>query len=233
MDDQQNDVTIGSAWQTLLSRSGFRPGGSKSLLVNALVIAAFGVLVPWRRGIDFFDPLVIFVYSAIAVLFAGSAITDLLAANDAGDRPVPAIVASALFGWATAAIIYIAGIVTVNLDYGAKRFLHPSWSLFSSTLLFAFTAALLLAAFAAMLGIVFSPAIARTSIRLLFVLVLIAGYLESNYLSADWQMAVRRQMNTPGLTRIGLIGSAVAVVLAGGLIFALRRSREKEVGVTE
>src|SRR5690349_17965114 len=131
-------TTTGSAWRAILARAGIRAGGYRSLILTLLVILAFGVLVPWRRGFDFFDSFVLFIYSAIALLFAASALTDLLASSDGPVRLPPAIVAAALHGWSVLAIVYVLGIATVNATFRAPQLLYPSVKLLGATLLFAF-----------------------------------------------------------------------------------------------
>jgi hypothetical protein len=210
----ESDVR-GGAWKALLS--------ARSLMVNLAVIAAFGIFVPWSRGLDFFDSIVIFSYSAIALLFAASTITDLVRRQS--DSVVSLIGTATLYAWLTLLIIYALGIATVNLTYRAPQLLHPNWKLFGGVLLFSLTGSLFLAAFGALLSILFSPAWARTVVRALFAVVLVGIYFQRQVIPPDWQDAFDRFLTTAGLTRIAFWGAGMFAVLAAGLILALRSAR--------
>ena len=218
-------TTVGQAWRAILARAGVRAGGYGSLVLTVLVILAFGVLVPWRRGFDFFDSFLIFAYSAIALLFAASALTDLVASSEAAIPLPPAIIAAAIHGWSVLALIYALGIATVNATFRAPQLFYPSPKLMGATLLFALTASVFVAALAAVLCVLFNPSVARTAMRLLFLLILLGLYFSAKILPPLWQNALDRQLTTPGLTQVGLIGAAISFVLAMGLVLALVRSR--------
>src|SRR5450759_2757417 len=102
-------------WRQLLAHAGLTQLRPYSTSVNFFVIAAFGIGIPWRRGLDFFDPLLILLYSFIALLFAAPAITDLLGSDWSSSKTILArIFASALFGWSAFCLILFLGIATVN-----------------------------------------------------------------------------------------------------------------------
>lgn len=217
-------LTTIEALKTVLA--GLRSGSG--LLMNIAVVAAFGVLVPYRRGIDFFDPLVFFSYSAIALLFAGSAATDLMQVPDARRSAREIAMAATIYGWVAMVVIYVLGITTVNVDYRAGRFLHPAWPLLGSTILFGLCGAALFASLAVMLAIVFSPAAARTVIRLLFVGIVAGAYFGVGRLPESWQLVLRRNFNNAGMARTATVGAVVSAVLAGGLIAAFTRAERPE-----
>ena len=210
-----------AAWKSLLRRSGFRRGGTSTLMVHLILFGAFGVLVPWMRGLDFFDPIVVFSYSAIAFLFAASAVTQLMTEDSASARP--AVVASALHGWSVLLLVLVLGIATVNYVYRAPRILHPNWELLIASTLFALAGALFIAGLGAMLCVVFSPSVARNVVRFGFLLMLLGFVFAPGRLPVALQAAIDRQLTTEGLTRVGFILAAASTVLAAGLIFALRR----------
>jgi hypothetical protein len=193
----------------------------RPLTINLVLIAAFGCLVPWRRGIDFFDPAVVAGYTAVALLLASSAVTALVSGRRTVDS---AILSAAGYGAVLLAIIYGLGISIVNFTYHPSRMLHPDWPLLGSALLFAFSGGLFVAAAAATLAVLFSPEVSRTAIRAIFAIVLLAAYFGKSRLPPLWSAAIDRQMTTAGLTRIALAGSAVCVVLAAGLLYAHRQA---------
>jgi len=218
--ETSNSRSVGAAWKSLLGHSGLRHGGGSSLMVHLLVIAAFGLLVPWWRGLDFFDPIVVLSYSAIAFLFASAAVTQLMAQDPA--RAIPAVIASGLHGWSLLAVTLLLGIATVNLTFRAPRLLHPNWKLLGASLLLALAGALFLAALGAMLSVVFSPSAARNSVRFGFLLVLLGFVVAPGRLPVSMQSAINDQLTTAGLTRLGFVLAGASAVLAAGLLYALR-----------
>src|SRR5438309_2150248 len=46
----------------LLGFAGLTRWRVYSTTVNLLVVLAFGIVVPWRRGIEFFDPILLLLY---------------------------------------------------------------------------------------------------------------------------------------------------------------------------
>src|SRR6266404_9994083 len=47
-----------------------RLGGFKGVLIHIGLIGVFGVFLPWRRGIEFLDPVMLSAYACLGVLFA-------------------------------------------------------------------------------------------------------------------------------------------------------------------
>jgi hypothetical protein len=195
----------------------------RSLVINLLVVSAFGILVPWHRGLDLFDPFVIFAYSAIGLLFAASAVTALIALEEPRVSATRAMLWASIYGLAAQALIYALGIAAVNLAYSAPRFLHPNWRLLGAVLVFTFAGGLFLAGFAATLAVLFSASVSRTAVRAIFALLLLGVLYGRHFLPPLWQAAIDRQMTTAGLTRIALVGAAASAVLAAGLLFAHRQ----------
>src|SRR5579884_2578665 len=91
---------------------------ARNFLVYAVLIVAFGVFLPWQKGLDFFDPVLLAAYACMGILFAGPA-----AANAFQNRPQS--MAQALrwisvavgFGEAIALAMLILGLATVKLTH--------------------------------------------------------------------------------------------------------------------
>jgi hypothetical protein len=188
-----------------------------------VAIGAFGVAIPWRKGFDIFDPFIVFAYALIPLLYVIPAISDLLGGSSGRDFDgVRAkAVASAAYSWAILLIIYVLSIVTINLLY-RLRFLHPAWGVAGSAALFGFAVALLAAAATALLAVLFSPPAARNTMRLVVLGVLLIFVLSGRWMPQSWQIWMARQYTARGLTRFGLIGSAVMLMVSAGLLYALR-----------
>ncbi len=213
--------SVWGIWKAVILRSIDR----RSLLLNLMIVAGFGVLVPWKWGFDFFSPMIIVAYSAVALLIAASTASDILAASGYDPPFESSIFVGAFHSFALLALIYGLGIACVNLALSAPSFLHPNWKLTGAALLFAFCGSLCIAAFAATLVLLFSPAIARNTIRVIFLVMLLAIIFGKSRLPADWQFTIDRHLTTPGLTSLALTSSAIALVLAAGIIFAFKKTR--------
>lgn len=202
-------------------RLAVRARGSR--ILNLLLVAFFGVAVPWRYGFDFFDPFVIFAYSAICFLLA-TVITDLMAPG-VSESPVEArVIASAAHSWMILIVIQIAGIATVNALFQAPRFLHPNWALAAACLIFALAGSLLTASVGAFLSKLFSPNAARQTLRIGFIVLLLLVVRGPQMLPPLWQASINQQLTTEGLTRVSWIGGAAAGLISLGLLAALRKS---------
>jgi hypothetical protein len=215
-----------SNWRRLAYPSGLRRGGFRGVILNIVVIGAFGVAIPWRKGLDIFDPFIVFAYSLIPLLYVIPAISDLLGGSSGRDFDgVRAkAVASAVYSWMILLIIYVLSIITINLLY-RLRFLHPPWLLMGSAALFGFAVALLAAAATALVAVLFSPGAARSAMRLCVLGVLLMFVLSGRWMPQSWQVWLARQYTVRGLTRFGLIASAVVLVLSAGLLYVLSSSQ--------
>ena len=211
-------------WRGLLANSGFRRGGTRSLLINLLVIGLFGCFVPWKWGFDFFDAFVMLAYCAIAFLFTASAMTALMTPG-VSESPLPArILAAGFHGWSVMAITIALGIATVNFAYHAPRFLHPRWTLAVACLLLGLMGSIMIASIGALLAVIFTPAVSRSAIRVLFVLMLLGANFGRRYLPIDWQVAIEQQLTTEGITRAAWVGSLFAAATSVALVVALGKA---------
>src|ERR1017187_4424743 len=58
--------------RALLERIGIvGPRRARSILTHVALIAVFGVWLPWMKGIEFLDPVVLAAYACLGILFAG------------------------------------------------------------------------------------------------------------------------------------------------------------------
>ncbi len=218
--------TLWTETADLLRRVAFgRPGSPRVVLLMLVVLLAFGVFIPWWKGLDFLDPMILAAYSAVALLFAAPVAAELLANPNEIDslRILYAKVGAAvLYGWAVSVIILAAGLATVNFVARGGVLLHPRWDVLCGILLLGLLAALFVAAVSAVLTILFSAAAAKTVLRLSFLLllaVLLAGW---GRMPQPWRDAVEQQMTSQGILRLCLTGSAVLLVLDAALLIVLR-----------
>ena len=176
------------------------------LLLHIALIAIFGVILPWRKGLDFLDPVMISAYACIGMLFAAPA----SAANCGGKRPqslkeaVQRAWKAVLYGEGLAVILLAAGILTVS--YSRGRILVPQLDILGEAALLGFTGTVALALLAGWLTLRFSVSLARTGMRVIFLLLLLGFFFQSQR-----------------LPEIGLQGSLLALAVAALALLLLRR----------
>jgi hypothetical protein len=177
------------------------------IILHLALIAVFGVLLPYRRGLDFLGPVMISAYACLGVLFAAPA----AAMAFAGKRPQSmkeafARVAKAVgYGEGFALILLIGGIVTVSLTQG-RRLLLPELDVLAAAALLGLTGSFALALLAGWITLRFSAGVARGTMRVIFLLLLVAFFF--------------RQQRLP---EIALRGSTYAVAAAAFMVLLLRR----------
>jgi len=179
----------------------------KLIPVHLVLVLVFGVLLPWRKGIDFLDPVMISAYACLGVLFAGPA----AAFRFGQDRPQSMKEAfrrvgqAVAYGEAMAVILLIAGVITVN--YSRTRWEFPQLDVLGEALVFGLASAVALALFAGWMSLRFSARAARTSLRAIFLI----GVVSLFYFPA----------RLPEITV--LPGLPLALAIAAGMTWLLRR----------
>lgn len=223
-------VRVSSMWRewcSLLSYAGLTRFRLYTTTVNLFVLFAFGIAIPWRRGLDFFDPVLILLYCVIALLFSAPAVTDLLGAQwQDGDTIRARLYICSLFGWAAYIAVLVLGILTVNIQYRAFGFHLPHPTVLAAALALSFTSSLCVASFAALIAVVLTPSAAKLIVRAAFVLLLAAFLFAGRWLPTDWRIAIAAATSTKALIKLALAGSAVMFVCALGPIVALRHARK-------
>jgi len=219
-------TTLWRELRRLLSYAGLTRPRLYTTTVNLFVLLAFGIAIPWRRGYDFFDPVLILLYCLIALLFSAPAITDLLGTEWTDGHTIRArLYACSLYGWAAFVTVLVLGIVTVNIQYRAFGIHLPPPAVLTAALALSFTASLWVASCAALFAVVLSPTAAKLIIRAAFVFLLFALLFAGRWLPDEWRIAIAAATATRSLIRIALIGSAVLFLAALGPIAALRYAR--------
>jgi hypothetical protein len=192
------------------------------LAVYLLLLAGFGVLVPWQKGLDFLDPVILIAYSCLGGVFAGPAAVQMFAEVPRSVRAaVERVAIATVWGEVIVLILLLTGMVTVRLT-------HPGvFPLDVQTLVggVALGAALSLAlsAMAAWLRLAQSPGIARSALRGVYLALLIAFLLRSRWLpDVVWSAA--------GLS---LALAVVLLVLLGMAVVRNGRTSHAQAAVEE
>ena len=189
----------------------------------------FGILVPWYRGFDFLDPVMLTAYSCLALLFVAPASAEAFAL----DRSAPAIsgtiTRSALilaYGWGIAVLVMAAGIVTVNLSHWHGYILAPPASLLISILLLSLTASLAVIGACALLARAFSASAVKGFVRLAFLVVLSLAAFGYRLLPPHARTTLAEHMTTDAITHLALISSSVLASI-GVILIALAARRDR------
>jgi hypothetical protein len=180
---------------------------AKSILPLLVLIALFGVVVPWWRGLSFLDDTMVTAYACLSALFAAP----YAVAQFSRDRPQTMgeafrrIGLSVAYGFVVTLVILIAGLITVNLNY--RRSLHlPSLDVLAEALGFGLLLALALSMLAGWMALRFSAGAARTGLRLVFFGVIAAVYY--------WPAR---------LMEVALPGAGLALLCAAAMLWLLKR----------
>jgi hypothetical protein len=180
--------------------------GLRAILIHLLVIAVFGVALPWMRGIEFLDPVMTAAYACLGLLFSAPAVAQgfALARPSSMTEAMVRIAIAVTYGEAMAITILLLGFATV---YATNRFAPPPDVLsLAEACALGITASVALTSIAAWITLQFSAGIARNTMRVLFLLLLYLFFLK-----ARW------------LPDIAIQGSIMCVGVAILAIFAIRR----------
>lgn len=190
----------------LRTRIGLRGGGS-GLLIHILVIGTFGIFLPWMRGIEFFDPVLLAAYACLGILFAAPAAAQAFAGElPASMAEVLARIAVAVaYGEVMTIAILMAAFATVYMTHPHMP-LAPDVPGLAEANGFAMVASFAMGAIAGWITLRFSAGAARSLLRVIFLGLLVVFFFYSRWL--------------PDVLGIGAI---VAVVAAVAALVGLRR----------
>ncbi len=181
-------------------------------VIYALLILAFGIAVPARKGLGFFDPTLLAAYACLGTVFAGP-----IAAHEFEKRPASFGQAA---GWIARAVLLGELVVAAMLGCGVATvfytsrggFFWPDLETLGCSLSLGAAASLALASLAAWVTVEFSAGAARMVLRLIFL-----GLLVLFYLRGQWLPAVAG----PGI---------LISVMAAATFLLLLRQRLKQLG---
>jgi hypothetical protein len=155
---------------------------ASNVLVYLVLLVAFGIFLPWQKGIDFFDPVLISAYACIGLVFAGPA-----AAQAFESRPpsmaqaLRRILNAVVFGESVAIAMLACGFLTVRLTHRRLLF-GPDLVSLGYALILGMAACMAVAALAGWVTVQFSAGAARLVMRLVFLALLAAFFLKSHWL---------------------------------------------------
>ena len=200
----------------------------QAILVLGFAVV-FGILVPWYRGFDFLDPVMLTAYSCLALLFVAPASAEAFALDSSAPAISETFIKSALilaYGWGIAVLVLLAGIVTVNLSHWHGYVLAPPASLLISVLLLSLTASMAVIGACALLVRAFSPSAVKGFARLAFLVVLSLLAFGYRFLPPQARAILAEHTTTEGITHLAFISSAVLASM-GIILMVLAVRRDK------
>jgi hypothetical protein len=199
---------------------------ARQALVLVAVVVVFGVLLPWYKGLTMLQPMVVVAYALMAVLFVAPAASEFWSAleSPAGAGAIMRRLLGIVgYGWGIAIAMLATAIVTVNLVYRSPRLLIPPEPFLGSALVLSLTASIAVAELCALLARQFSAGMAKSTVRTLFLVILLGLVFGSRVLPESWQIELTDLTTRRALTTLAWRGSAVCAVLSAlGLVLLLR-----------
>ena len=175
-------------------------------ILHLVLIAIFGVFLPFRKGLAFLEPIMISAYACLGVLFAAPAAATAFSAGrpqtmrEAGVRTAKAVG----YGEGLALVMLIAGVATVSIAHG--RWLLPELDVLGEAALLGLAASVALALVAGWMTLRFSARAARMGMRVIFIGLLVLFVFQGER-----------------LPEIPVRGVELSVALAALMIILLRR----------
>ncbi len=160
----------------LVSRLGWR-----AVPIHILLLVAFGVFLPWMRGLSFLDPVMLAAYACLGVVFAAPAAAQAFLEPAQSMAEVYARIAVAvLYGEAMTIAMLAIAFATFYLLHPMPVF--PDLPGLAIVNAFGLACSLAAAAVSGWVAMRFSPAAARAFMRLLFLALLIVFFFKSRWL---------------------------------------------------
>jgi hypothetical protein len=184
-------MTIGTMFGRSLQMHASNPASQRerprlrSALNYLLLIVVFGVVVPRLKGLAFFDPVLMSAYACIGMVFSGPATAQVFRTKPGSlGEALRWILQSVLFGELIAAAMLAAGILTVYLTHLRSLFFLPDLVQIAISGAFGLTGSLTLASMAGWLTLRFSAGVARGTLRIVFLVLLVLFFLRGQWLPA-------------------------------------------------
>ena len=184
-----------------------RVSSRTTLLLNIAILLLFGVLFPWKKGLDFPDPVIITAYCCLGVLFAAPAAAQACAENPPQTFPAAGarIFWCVVYGEIMALAMLAGGIATFNVAHWLGQFMYPTFSTAAPALALGITGSTAFASAAGAIALRFSAGAARAALRVMFLGLLVLFFFYSRW-----------------LPDVAATGALICLVLSVAILLALR-----------
>jgi hypothetical protein len=181
----------------------------RSILPHLALLAAFGIMTPEIKGVDFLDSQILGAYVCLGILFAAPATAQAFPQGTTSSfkEATARIFAGVLYGEVVALLLTGAGIATVYLTHRRGFVPQPDWVTLSRCAMFGLAASAMLASLAALVTVRFSRQVGMICLRVAFFGLLVLYFY-------------RGQL----LTDVGLTFTIACIAVGGLFIELLRRT---------
>src|ERR1700687_2656268 len=110
----------------LRRRLGFEgTGWMRAMPIYLLLIGIFGVFLPWEKGRDFLDPVMLGAYACLGVVFAAPAAAPEFQKHPTAQQALARVVTAVLYGELVAGAILLLGTITVYVSRAGRIVVGP------------------------------------------------------------------------------------------------------------
>ncbi len=189
-----------------------------NVLSLIVTVAAFGVLVPWWKGLEYLDPLLFIASILVSLVFVTPMITEGFSPKNIFGQASRAVI----YAWTLALLVLIHGLVTVNVTHWFGHILLPPASIVFGSLLLNFAGASFLAALALWISLGSGTAVAKRTVRIAFFAVLACYFYLFRFAPPQIRSIADEQLTQKGLNRLLFFGAAILAVSAGLIVLKLK-----------
>ena len=169
----------------LRTRLGFHAAGwIRMMPVYLLVIGIFGVFLPWQKGTDFLDSVILGAYACLGTAFGAPAAAPEFERFPTIQKALARVAISVFYGELLAGAMLALGITTVYVSRGGRVVVGPDLRSLAECGALGLTLSWAVCTGTVWLSIRTSPRAAKAVVRLVFLGLLAAFYLRSGWLPA-------------------------------------------------
>jgi hypothetical protein len=150
--------------------------------VYLLVIAIFGVFLPWQKGREFLDSVMLGAYACLGVVFAAPAAASGYEQDPTPRKALARVLISTFYGEVVAGGMLLLGLITVYVSRAGRIVVGPDLRSLAECAALGLTLSLAVSTAAVWISVKFSPRAAKGAVRLVFLGLLAAFYLRSGWL---------------------------------------------------
>jgi len=154
----------------------------RTIPVYLILIGLMGILLPWLKGRDFLDSIILGVYACLGVVFAAPAAAAPLENQPTLQQALARVAVSVFYGELLAATMLVLGLITVYVARGGRIVVGPDLGSLAQCAAFGLTLSLAVSTATVWLSLRISPRIAKGLVRLTFLGLLAAFYFRSGWL---------------------------------------------------
>jgi hypothetical protein len=205
---------------------------AKQALLILGIVVVFGIGLPWYKGLDFLDPVIIAAYALLALFFVAPASAEAFADHEP-PNPTELLRRSLTllaYGWGIAVLVLAAGLTTVNIRMWHGHPLLPATSFLIAVLLLALVSSADVVALSAILAPRMTAKSIKGMFRLAFLVILVAIGFGNRMLPDQTRYRIGDYLTTEGIQGFAFSSAAVLAIAAALMFLWLVRSSRPLAG---